>query len=133
MIYNTKFTQPLLLYLLSTHHGRHVCMFLKDLSKDDETTPLSEPSTASEAEEAGSVASAVISTLLVLALVVIAGGFLFVYGKRILFTFVCLLLLVRLGWVCLLSFLYLWLTSCPPEAYTLTGMWAGPAMRIMRS
>jgi len=52
----------------------------KDLSKDE--TPLSEPLSESTASEAGSVASVVISTLLVLVLVVIAGGFLFVYGKR---------------------------------------------------
>jgi len=52
----------------------------KDLSKEE--TPQSEPLSESTASEAGSVASVVISTLLVLVLLVIAGGFLFVYGKR---------------------------------------------------
>ena len=54
----------------------------KDLSKETNETPLSEPQSESTASEAGSVASVVISTLLVLVLLVIAGGFLFVYGKR---------------------------------------------------
>ena len=60
----------------------------KDLSRQTNEAPLSEPlseSTASSSDEsqsAGSVASVVISTLLVLVLVFIAGGFLFVYGKR---------------------------------------------------
>ena len=58
----------------------------KDLSRQTNEVPLSEPlsesTAASESESAGSVASVVISTLLVLVLVAIAGGFLFVYGKR---------------------------------------------------